>query len=105
MNIKNFVNEADNTDLGDLTITFTPNLPKAVLEELKALVESGAEFSQETLLGLASFVDDIKTELERIQKEKDEAQNNDPVMAQMFGGAADGQSDVLEEPGSGAEEA
>ena len=104
MNIKHFVNEADNTDLGNLTITFTPNLPKAVLEELKALVESGAEFSQETLLGLASFVDDIKSELERIQKEKDEAQNNDPIMAQMFGGAADGQSGVLEESGDRAEE-
>lgn len=105
MNIKNFVNEADNTDLGNLTITFTPNLPKAVLEEVKALVDSGAEFSQETLLGLASFVDDIKTELDRIQKEKDEAQQNDPIMAQMFGGAVDDQSGVLEEPGNEAEEA
>lgn len=105
MNIRNFVHEADNTDLGNFTITFTPNLPKAVLEELKTLVDSGAEFSQETLLGLASFVDDIKTELDRIQKENSEAQKKDPIMAQMFGGAADGQSDVLEEPGDGAEEA
>lgn len=105
MNIKHYVNEADNTDLGNITITFTPNLPKAVLEELKALVESGAEFSQETLLGLASFVDDIKDELDRIQKEKDEAQRNDPVMAQMFGGAAGGQSDVLEGTRGGAAEA
>lgn len=104
MNIKHFVNEADNADLGNLTITFTPNLPKAVLEELKALVDSGTEFSQETLLGLASFVEDIKAELERIQKEKEEAQN-DAVMRQMFGGAAEGeQRNILEEPGSGAAE-
>lgn len=104
MNIKNFVNEADNTDLGNLTITFTPNLPKAILEELKALVDAGMEISQETLMSLASFIEDIQVEMERIQKEKEEEQN-DIVMRRMFGGAADGFTDVLEEPGSGAEEA
>lgn len=104
MNIKNFVNEADNADLGNLKITFTPNLPKAILEELKALVEAGMEISQETLMELASFIEDVQMEMNRIQKEKDEAQKNDPVMAQMFGGAAVGQSDVLEEPRDGAEE-
>lgn len=102
MNIKKFVNEADNTDLGKLTITFTPNLPKAILEELKVLVESGMEISQETLLGLASFVDDIKAELDRIQKEKEEEQD-DVVMRRMFGGAVDDKSGVLEEKRSQAE--
>ena len=104
MNIKHFVNEADNDDLGNFTITFTPNLPKAILEELKALVDSGMEISQETLMGLASFIEDVQTEMERIRKEKEESQE-DAVMRQMFGGAADEQSDVLEEPGDGAEEA
>ena len=106
MNIKHYVNEADNTDLGNLTITFTPNLPKAILEELKALVDAGMEISQETLMGLASFIEDIQAEMERIQKEKEESQN-DIVMRQMFGGAADGnrQSGVLEGTGDGAEEA
>ena len=103
MNIKHFVNEADNDDLGNLTITFTPNLPRAILEELKALVDSGMEISQETLMGLASFIEDVQTEMERIRKEKEESQE-DAVMRQMFGGAADEQSDVLEEPGDGAEE-
>lgn len=104
MNIKNFVNEADNDDLGNLTITFTPNLPKAVLEELKTLVDAGMEVSQETMMGLASFIEDIQAEMERIQKEKEE-EEADPVMNQMFGGAAEnGQRDVLEEPGSGTEE-
>ena len=104
MNIKNFVNEADNADLGNLKIIFTPNLPKAILEELKALVEAGMEISQETLMELASFIEDVQAEMNRIQKERDEAQKNDPVMAQMFGGAAVGQSDVLEEQRDGAEE-
>lgn len=69
LNIKNAVKEADNSDLKGLTFTFTPNLPKAILEELKALVDAGVDFSQETLLGLASFIDDVKTEIDRMQKE------------------------------------
>lgn len=103
MNIKNFVNEADNTDLGNLTITFTPNLPKAILEELKALVDAGMEISQETLMSLASFIEDIQAEMERIQKEKEEEQD-DAVMRRMFGGAADDQSGVLEGEGDQTEE-
>ena len=89
LNIKKFVNEASNDDLGNFTVTFTPNLPKAVLEELKALVDAGAEFSQETLLELASFVENIKTEQERLQTEAKE-QKKDPVMKDMFGGDGDG---------------
>lgn len=84
LNIKNYVNEADNASLDNLTITFTPNLPKAVLEELKTLVDSGMEISQETLMGLASFIDDVKAELEKIQKEEKENEQ-DPVIASMFG--------------------
>lgn len=83
LNIKKFVNEADNTDLGDLAITFTPNLPKAVLEELKTLVDSGMEISQETLMSLASFIDDIKAEMEKIETEKEK--EGDPVMTALFG--------------------
>lgn len=84
LNIKNYVNEADNASLDNLTITFTPNLPKAVLEELKTLVDSGMEISQETLMGLASFIDDVKSELEKIQTEKEENER-DPVMSSIFG--------------------
>lgn len=84
LNMKNYVNEADNASLDNLTITFTPNLPKAVLEELKTLVDSGMEISQETLMGLASFIDDVKAELEKIQKEEKENEQ-DPVMDSMFG--------------------
>lgn len=104
MNIKNFANEADNTDLGNLTITFTPNLPKAILEELKALVDAGMEVSQETLMGLASFIEDIQAELERIQNEKEKEQD-DAVMKQMFGGMENGQQNLLAESGDGTEEA
>lgn len=53
----------------DLTFNFTPNLPKAFLDELKAFRDSGGQISQETMLGLLSFVDDVKQELERIESE------------------------------------
>ena len=49
-------------------------------------------------------MDNVDEELKRIEEEETESQN-DAVMRQMFGGAADGQSDVLEEPGGRAEEA
>ena len=54
-------------------------------------------------MGLASFIEDIQAEMERIQKEKEESQN-DVVMRQMFGGAADDQSGVLEGEGDQTEE-
>jgi SPP1 family phage portal protein len=71
LNIKNSVQEADNTDLGNFTIKFTPNLPKAVLDELKMLVDAGAQFSQETLLELASFIEDVQAEFDRIEAENE----------------------------------
>ena len=63
---------------------YKANLPKAVLEELKTLVDSGMEISQETLMGLASFIDDVKAELEKIQTEKEENEK-DSVVLSMFG--------------------
>lgn len=69
-NLKHEVNELSNSDLKGLKITFTPNLPKAILEELKALVDSGVQFSQETLLGLASFVESVQDEIDKVKKEE-----------------------------------
>ncbi|MGA5590082.1 phage portal protein [Enterococcus mundtii] len=68
-NLKSSIAEIDNSDLKGLRITFTPNLPKAILEELKSLVDAGAELSQETILGLASFIPDVKAELNRVNEE------------------------------------
>lgn len=83
LNMKNFVQEADNTDLGKLQIIFTPNLPKAILEELKALADAGAQFSQETLLSLASFIEDAQSEMEKVKEEEEETKN-DLILNQMF---------------------
>lgn len=107
LNIKNYVQEADNADLGDFTITFTPNLPKAVLEELKALADAGTEFSQETLLELASFVEDAQAEIKKVKEEQEDSAY-DAVMQRTFGlarkkGGADinGQQNLLETAGGG----
>lgn len=103
MNIKNQVQEMDNADLGELTITFTPNLPKAILEELKALVDAGTEISQETLLGLASFINDVQAEIDRVQTEKENA-GEDAVEQRLrqMGGETAEQQGILEQAGSGA---
>ena len=67
--LKSSISEMDNSDLKGLRVIFTPNLPKAILEELKSLVDAGAELSQETILGLASFVPDVQAELKRVNAE------------------------------------
>ena len=95
LNMKNYTNEATNADLGSFTVTFTPNLPKAVLDELQALAGAGVEFSQETLMGLASFVDDIQVELDRVKAEQEERQQNAVITSlyNMAGNASGGGGD------------
>lgn len=87
LNIKRQVQEADNTDLGNFKITFTPNLPKAIMDELKVLVDAGMDVSQETLMELASFIDDVKTEKERIEKEESEKKESSGTsdLTRLFG--------------------
>lgn len=68
-NLKSNINEVENSDLKDVRITFNPNMPKAVLDELKALTEAGAQFSQQTMLSQASFVENAEDEMERVQAE------------------------------------
>lgn len=71
-NIKRKVSEYTEKDEPELTFKFTANLPKAFLEELKAFRDSGGEISNESMLALLSFVEDVKEELDRLQKEKGE---------------------------------
>lgn len=80
-------------------------------DEQKALADAGAQFSQETLLELASFVEDAQTEIDRV-KEEQESLDDDAVMRRAFGlikkrdGAdVNGQQGILETQGAGAAEA
>lgn len=84
---------------------FTRNFPANVLEETQIAGNLEGITSKRTQLGTLSIVDNVDEELKRIEEEE-ESDKEDAVMSHMFGGAAkDGQSDVLEEPGDGAEEA
>ena len=84
---------------------FTRNFPANVLEETQIAGNLEGIVSKKTQLGALSIVDNVDEELKRIEEEEEENQN-DVVMRHMFGGAAeDGQRNVLEEPGDGAEEA
>lgn len=56
-------------DVNKLTITFTPNLPKSLREEIDAFTKLGGELSDETKLSLLSFVDNPDEELEKIETE------------------------------------
>lgn len=83
---------------------FTRNFPANVLEETQIAGNLDGITSKRTQLGTLSIIDNVDEELERIEAEEEENQN-DAVMRQMFGGAAEGeQRSVLEEPGNGAAE-
>ena len=83
---------------------FTQNYPANILEESQIAGNLAGITSHETQLKVLSVVDNVQEELDRIAEEEGVSQE-DAIIRQMFGGAADGQSDVLEEPGDGAEEA
>ena len=57
-----------------LKVTFIPNLPKAIAEELKMLTDSGTPVSTRTKLGLVSFIDDADAELLSIEEEEKNTQ-------------------------------
>lgn len=54
-----------------------------------------------SILALITAVINYRVERKRNEQEK---AKTDPVMMQMFGGAGDGKSGVLEEPGKGSKE-
>lgn len=82
---------------------FTPNIPSNVLEESQIASNLEGIVSQETQLGVLSVVDNVQNEMKKIENEQEKAKT-DLVMMQMFGGAGDGKSGVLEEPGNGSKE-
>lgn len=88
----------------DIKYQFTQNYPANILEETQIAGNLAGITSQETQLKTLSVVDNVQQELDRIAEEENMAKD-DAVIRQMFGGAADGQQDVLEEPGDGTAEA
>ena len=83
---------------------FTQNYPANILEESQIAGNLAGITSHETQLKVLSVVDNVQEELDRIAEEEGVSQE-DAIIRQIFGGVEDGQSDVLEESGDGAEEA
>ena len=68
-NLKSTAQELVGADADTLEFIFTPNIPRAFYEELKAFTEAGGQLSQETLLTLTALVDNARDELDKIEKE------------------------------------
>lgn len=89
LNIKKYVRESSGANLEGLEIKYTPNLPKAVFDELKAIIDAGGEISQETLLSLASFIEDVQAEIGRVKEEQTVQVNRN--ITQIFNGGYNGE--------------
>ena len=72
------------------------NIPKNLLEEAQTAQALESIVSKETQLQVLSIVKDATEEIEKMEKE-DEKKKETIVEKRMFGGAVDGQQDVLEE--------
>lgn len=59
-------------DVNDIVITFTPNLPKSIKDEIEMFNALGGELSDETKLSILSFVENPQEEMERIKAESPE---------------------------------
>lgn len=64
-------------DVNDIVITFTPNLPKSVKDEIAMFNELGGELSDETKLSLLSIVENPVEEMQRIEAERPKGSNYD----------------------------
>lgn len=93
-NIKSTAQELTGASAEDLEFIFTPNIPRAFYEELKAFSEAGGQLSQETLLTLTALVDDAQEEMKKIEKEAEGRiptripadPGEDPLLDQTQGG-------------------
>lgn len=78
--IENIHNELHDIEIkaDALTFTFHPNLPQDIWEEVEKFVQAGGDLSQETLTELASFTD-VKTEADRLKKERKKRNEERPA--------------------------
>lgn len=80
----------------DITVTFTRNVPKNLLEEAQTAQALNGVVSDETRLKVLSIVDDPQRELERIKEEKAE-QADDLLSKVMFPNQKEVTADAEEE--------
>lgn len=71
-----------------LEYRFTPNIPANLLEEAQIAAQMEGIVSHETQLKVLSIVDNVESELEKIEEENKPSED-DPVMNTMFGTVAE----------------
>ncbi|MBE6002364.1 MAG: phage portal protein, partial [Sarcina sp.] len=59
-------------DWMSVKVKFTPNLPADVLSEVQAAQQADGMLSQQTRLGMLSFLDDVQAEVDRLTEEQEE---------------------------------
>lgn len=67
-NIMKVASEGD-FDVNDISITFTPNLPKSEVEAIDSFIKLGGQLSEETKLSILPFVENPQEEIDRIKAE------------------------------------
>lgn len=95
----NPVSGMKNDDWVKIKYNFTQNIPSNVLEETEIARNLEEVVSQETQLSVLSIVDNVKNEIERIQKERETTQGTD-TERKLNERLNDGQQNVLEPEGS-----
>ncbi len=60
----------------DTTVTFTPNLPKAIKESVEIFNNLNGGVSEKTRMSMLPFIDDPEEELKQMKKEQDDKQQN-----------------------------
>lgn len=53
-------------------VKFTPNLPADILSEVQSAQQADGMLSQQTRLGMLSFIDDVQSEIDRLKEEQEE---------------------------------
>lgn len=59
-------------DWMSVKVKFTPNLPADILSEVQAAQQADGMLSQQTRLGMLSFLDDVQAEVDRLTEEQEE---------------------------------
>ena len=85
-------------DVNKISITFTPNLPKSLIDEIEAFTKLGGDLSEETKLSILSIVENPREEMERIESEK-ESRNSFMDEYGFAEGVDDGGREVLAKQG------
>ncbi|EVE61769.1 hypothetical protein T779_02695, partial [Staphylococcus aureus LAMC0010] len=62
-----------NKDFNTVRYVYNRNLPKSLIEELKAYIDSGGKISQTTLMSLFSFFQDPELEVKKIEEDEKES--------------------------------